>query len=59
MHLEKPNAAIYEEVSRRASLSAADTLFIDDRADNCAAAQASVGWHVFQNKGLNDWLQLL
>lgn len=59
MHLDKPNAAIYEEVSRRASLSAADTLFIDDRADNCAAAQASVGWHVFQNKGLNDWLQLL
>jgi len=41
----KPDAAIYEELLRRLRLDAGDVLFIDDRAENVAAA-ASLGMHV-------------
>ena len=40
----KPHAGIYAEAERRFGLTPAATVFIDDRADNIAAAQAR-GWH--------------
>jgi FMN phosphatase YigB (HAD superfamily) len=40
----KPHAGIYAEAERRFALIPAHTVFIDDRADNIAAAQAR-GWH--------------
>lgn len=40
----KPHAGIYAEAERRFALSPAATVFIDDRADNIAAAR-SRGWH--------------
>jgi FMN phosphatase YigB (HAD superfamily) len=40
----KPHADIYAEAERRFALTPAATVFIDDRADNIAAATAR-GWH--------------
>ena len=40
----KPHAAIYAEAERRFALEPRRTVFIDDRADNIAAARAR-GWH--------------
>ena len=42
MHLAKPDPTIFTEALRQAGIKAEDTLFIDDREDNCQAAQ-SVG----------------
>jgi len=39
----KPHAAIYQEAERRFALEPAATVFVDDRADNVAAAGAR-GW---------------
>jgi glucose-1-phosphatase len=41
--LRKPTAEIYEYVVKDAALNPAETLFIDDNADNIAAAQQA-GW---------------
>jgi len=41
----KPDAGIYEELLRRLDLGAPEVAFIDDRAENVAAA-ASLGMHV-------------
>ena len=43
--LAKPDAAIYEELLRRLRLNAGEVVFIDDRAENVAAA-ASLRMHV-------------
>jgi 2-haloacid dehalogenase len=40
----KPHSAIYAEAERRFALIPGRTVFIDDRADNIAAARAR-GWH--------------
>ena len=40
----KPHDAIYAEAERRFTLEPATTVFIDDRAENIAAARAR-GWH--------------
>jgi FMN phosphatase YigB (HAD superfamily) len=40
----KPDAGIYAEAERRFALTAAHTVFIDDRAENIAAARVR-GWH--------------
>jgi 2-haloacid dehalogenase len=40
----KPHAGIYAEAERRFALTPPATVFIDDRADNIAAARAR-GWH--------------
>jgi 2-haloacid dehalogenase len=40
----KPHPQIYAVLERRTGMSGCDLLFIDDRADNIAAAQA-LGWH--------------
>lgn len=58
MHLDKPDQRIFKEVVRQTGIIPADTLFIDDLPANCKAAQESVGWHVFQNKNFDDWLEL-
>lgn len=55
MHLAKPSEEIFAETLRRAGLRAEDTLFIDDLADNCAAARR-LGIHTYQNQHINDWL---
>ena len=40
----KPHEGIYIEAERRFALTPAETVFIDDRAENIAAARAR-GWH--------------
>ena len=43
--IAKPAPEIYQELLKRMGLEAGETMFIDDRADNVAAA-ASLGMHV-------------
>lgn len=54
MRLAKPDTAIFAEVLRQADIDASDTLFIDDNADNIAAA-ASLGIKTFHNQNIDDW----
>ena len=54
MRLAKPDTAIFAEVLRQAEIDASDTLFIDDNADNIAAA-ASLGIKTFHNQNIDDW----
>ena len=44
----KPDPAIYLEAERRFGLDPARTVFIDDRAENVAAARAR-GWHAVRH----------
>ncbi|MFM2295169.1 MAG: hypothetical protein RLZZ350_1582 [Verrucomicrobiota bacterium] len=44
----KPDAGIYELTEKLCGKTGADLVFIDDRADNCAAAAAR-GWQVIQH----------
>ena len=46
----KPNPGIYAEAERRFALTPAATVFIDDLADNIAAAR-SRGWQGIEHKG--------
>jgi FMN phosphatase YigB (HAD superfamily) len=46
----KPHEGIYIEAERRFALQPAETVFIDDRAENIAAAQAR-GWHGIVHTG--------
>jgi len=57
MHLEKPGTEIYRKVISEICVDPDETLFIDDRADNCIAAEET-GIHSFRNKGFNDWLNI-
>lgn len=57
MHLAKPDAHIYEEVIRQATIHPDETLFIDDLKENCEAAE-KLGIHTFQNAKFDDWLSL-
>lgn len=45
----KPDPAIYAHAERRFALDPARTVFVDDRADNCAAARAR-GWHAVRHR---------
>ena len=54
MRLVKPDPQIFAEVLRQADIKACDTLFIDDNADNIAAA-ASLGIQTFHNQNIDDW----
>ena len=54
MRLAKPDTAIFAEVLRQAEIDASDTLFIDDNADNIAAA-TSLGIKTFHNQNIDDW----
>lgn len=42
--LEKPGSEIYRAFERAVGVAGGDILFLDDLADNCAAAR-SCGWH--------------
>ncbi|MDE6106583.1 MAG: HAD-IA family hydrolase, partial [Bacteroidales bacterium] len=44
LHLRKPQPEIYTRVLQDAQLCAGETLFVDDRAENIAAA-AALGLH--------------
>ncbi len=58
INLRKPNAEIYEFVLNENSLSASETLFIDDTAENTIAA-AKLGIHTWNLKvGEEDIIQL-
>ena len=46
----KPHEGIYIEAERRFALQPGETVFIDDRAENIAAAQAR-GWHGIVHSG--------
>ncbi|MCR5183964.1 MAG: HAD family phosphatase [Opitutales bacterium] len=45
LRCRKPERAIYEHVAREARLVPAETLFIDDKEENCRAARQFAGWH--------------
>lgn len=55
MHLAKPQPEIFEETLRQAGLRAEETLFIDDRLENCEAAEL-VGIKTYHNVHIDDWL---
>ncbi len=54
----KPHAGIYAEAERRFGLEPAATVFIDDRADNIAAARAR-GWRGIVHGGYHSTLAAL
>lgn len=55
MQLAKPDTRIYAEVLRQAGIDAHETLFIDDTAENIAAA-ASLGIATYHNRNIDDWI---
>ena len=54
MHLQKPDAEIFNEVLRQTDIRAEDSIFIDDLPENCEAARG-VGIQAFQNTNFDDW----
>ena len=54
----KPDEAIYREAERRFALDPARTVFIDDRAENVAAARAC-GWHAVHHRDAADTCRAL
>ena len=54
MHLQKPDAEIFNEVLRQTGIRAEDSIFIDDLLENCEAARG-VGIQAFQNTNFDDW----
>ena len=54
MHLQKPDAEIFNEVLRQTGIHAEDSIFIDDLPENCEAARG-VGIQAFQNTNFDDW----
>ena len=58
-HLVKPDAAIYELAVRRFGMPAEQLIFVDDRAENVAGAEAiGMRGHLFRNAAtLRDELQ--
>jgi glucose-1-phosphatase len=58
MQKKKPDADIFQQVLHDAGISAAETLFIDDSADNCRTA-ASLGMATLHETTGGDWLMRL
>ena len=54
MHLQKPDAEIFNEVLRQTGIRAEDSIFIDGLPENCEAARG-VGIQAFQNTNFDDW----
>lgn len=54
MHLAKPSPEIFVQAMSQAGIRADETLFIDDREDNCATAR-KLGLRTYQNLHINDW----
>lgn len=57
MHLAKPSTEIFNEALRIAGVQAGETLFIDDSAENCKAAE-SVGMAVLHETTGDTFLDL-
>lgn len=58
MHMKKPDDEIFQAVINRTGIVPDETLFIDDLAVNCEAAERN-GIHSFQNKNFDDWITVL
>lgn len=58
MHMSKPNADIFGQTLHDAGINAAETLFVDDSADNCSAAR-QLGINTLHETTGRDWMQLL
>lgn len=58
MHVVKPSPEIYERMLVESGCKAEETLFIDDSAKNCAAANA-LGIHTIHDPEYNAWPELL
>jgi 2-haloacid dehalogenase len=54
----KPEPGIYQELETTSGIAPAALLFIDDRADNIAAAQAR-GWQTHLFEGPQGWADRL
>lgn len=54
IHLTKPGKDIFRHVLKEACLRPEETLFIDDSASNCTAAQ-ELGLHTFHSQHPDDW----
>lgn len=58
MHMVKPNRDIYEAVLRESQLDAAETIFIDDREENCLGA-AAVGIQTLHDATGDRWVDVI
>ncbi len=58
MHKSKPDTAIFEQALHEAGINAAETVFIDDSADNCSAAR-QLGINTIHETTGSDWMRLL
>ena len=58
MHLAKPDPEIFRQALAKAGIQAADTLFIDDREDNCQGA-ASIGITTLHDPEGTEWLKAI
>lgn len=58
IHMAKPDPAAFRHVLDNAGLQAEESLFIDDSAANCAAAQ-TLGLKVFHSERADDWLEII
>lgn len=56
MHLIKPSEEIFAEVLRQTGIKAAETLFIDDSLENCAAAR-QLGIQTLHETTGEDWMK--
>lgn len=58
MHCSKPDKEIFRQMMQEAGLQACDTLFFDDSAENCAAAQ-SMGIEAVLTERNSQWGDIL
>ena len=54
----KPHSAIYQQAERKFALTAATTVFVDDRGENIEAARAR-GWHGIVHRNFHDTREAL
>lgn len=57
MHLRKPEPAAFRHVLTETGIEARQCLFIDDSAENCAAAR-QIGLNAFHSQRSDDWLEI-
>lgn len=57
MGLAKPDKAIFLRAVEESGVNPEETLFIDDSADNCAAARGA-GLHAFHSESPGDWMKI-
>ena len=58
LHVEKPDDRIFQIVIKETGIDPNESLFVDDLEKNCQAAERN-GFHTFQNKSFDDWLEIL